>query len=243
MINICEIQEEFTKITNKAIKHDLLVVDYQLQEEMVKVLELLLQKIKGIKKQAINNHDEKNANHLFYMQCCSNAIICSLKTWINLKNQKPVEAWHKLIDAQEYLYYALKVKINIPQITAYLNKLKNIEYANFPQFTRYLSASSIIEGGQCSVCGKDFDTCEHIEEMVYCGIACKRVNPKILECNHVALVENPEDRRCIITEFEMTKGKIYDYITLKFIRDKKLSESEHAIMKAVIYSFKNLDVF
>jgi len=53
------------------------------------------------------------------------------------------------------------------------------------------------------------------------GSVCKRIKIKNIEIDSCSIVENPKDRRCIFTEFELSPGKIHDYITLRYLRDEE----------------------
>ncbi|MCR4734720.1 MAG: hypothetical protein K5829_06950 [Treponema sp.] len=52
------------------------------------------------------------------------------------------------------------------------------------------------------------ETCDNIEEKLYYGSICKRVNVTDVDMNHMALVKNPKDRRCVITKFEIEPGNV-----------------------------------
>lgn len=231
-------KNKFEEKVRNVRAYDVFTVDSQLQKKRIDDLVLFLKTIKIEKNKAKQNQDEKIANSLFYMQCFINAIKCSLEMWIYLKEQKYVEAWHSLVDAQEYICYSLKVGIDIEKSNLYLDKLKKREQEIFPKF-KFVSSGSIIEGGKCSICGKDFNNCEHIEENLYCGSICKRVDYKIL-FTHLALVENPKDRGCIITEFE-SDGKKYDVFTL-LVRNTNNTDNKNMIFKSISYR-SILDIF
>ena len=94
----------------------------------------------------------------------------------------------------------------------------------------------------CSICNEPLETCEHIEDEIYLGSVCRRIRIADINIDHSAIVENPKDRRCIITEFELSPGKIHDYITLKFLRDGDTSKSEGTKMTAVLYNMNDLDL-
>ncbi|MBR3653903.1 MAG: hypothetical protein IKN62_00515 [Elusimicrobia bacterium] len=232
-------RNKFEEKVRNISAYDVFTVDSQLQKKVIDDLVLFLKTIKTEKNKAKQKQDEKTANNLFYMQCFINAIRCSLKMWIYLKEQKYVDAWHSLVDAQEYMYYSLKAGKDIEKSKLYLYKLKEREQVIFPKF-KFVSSGSIIEGGKCSICGRDFNNCEHIEENLYCGSICKRIDYKRLEFTHLALVENPKDRGCIIEEFELDK-KIYDWFTLKFKRNtNNIKEME---IKVCAYRVQQLDIF
>jgi len=213
-ITFPEIIKRYNDILKKSKDLEYFVRDIELQKAMVRELNDFLKEIKKYKYQAIENDDEKSANQLFHCQCVINASITSLSIWISLKENKHFDAWNYLIDSQEYLSYAIRSSNNGYGIDEFLQRLNKLEEIIFPGFPVYNSIGMLIKGGICSVCRQEFTECEHIEDNIYYGIVCKRVNVEDVEINHSAVVEIPKDRRCVITEFEFTPGKIYDYMSL-----------------------------
>jgi hypothetical protein len=126
-----------------------------------------------------------------------------------------------------------------------LNKLKeflfHVEDAIFPSLSMYMSSGHTETIGNCSICGLKFLLCDHIENQIYMGRLCRRVGRKILKLNHVALVENPKDRRCIITQISDMDGSMIDYFTRKIINDRT-DESDTNSMKAIILTAHSLDL-
>jgi hypothetical protein len=193
------------------------------------------------KKQAADQKIEKMANKFFEIQCILNAVVSTLQLWINIKTDQLQSAWDCLIDAQEYVNYALKANAEHPLFIDFKERLQNIETVTFPPFGLYNSVGLAFTGGECSVCGQPLSSCEHIEEKIYYGVVCKRVNIENVALNHVALVKSPKDRRCIVTEFEFEEGKIFDYISRKFLREEDKEGGAKATAR--LLSTKTLDVF
>lgn len=243
-ISTPEILTRYSTILKNASKLDFLVRDNDLQKNSIEEMKEFLKYIKSFKIQAASRNDEDACDIFFHCQCVLNATICSLSMWLELKRRKYQTAWNRLVEAQEYIFYALRRKGESIGVEEFQEKLKNTETTIFPGFPRYQSAGLIVEGGVCSVCGEPLEACPHIEEEIFLGTVCRRVGVKILEVNHVATVEVPRDRRCIPTEFEFEPGKIFDYITLRYLRDKGSgpnSEGKH--MRAVLYAMGDLDLF
>ncbi len=92
--------------------------------------------------------------------------------------------------------------------------------------------------GNCSICNKSFYECNHIENNIYCGKLCYRKNISNIKGNHVALVENPRDRRCIVTNYGH-ENSIIDSFTLEKIEQR--NESQDGIFHGHILSFSKLD--
>lgn len=242
-ITFPEIVKLYNERVEKAAKLNFFVRDINLQKEMLEDLKGFKIYIKSFKAQVKNNKDEKRANYFFHMQCILNAWISSLSIWVALKESTPQTAWNHLIDAQEYLSYAIRVSDDGIGIDRFKEHLAKIENTIFPGFPLYNSLGIVIRGGVCSICNKPLETCEHIEDEIYFGSVCRRIKITDISIDHSAIVENPKDRRCIITEFEFSPGKIHDYITLKFIRYEDTLKSEGPKITAVMYNMKDLDLF
>ena len=172
----------------------------RLQKEKIKEIEAEIFKIKQYKSYFISQKIEEQANQLFHMQCMLNSVKSILSFWIEVKNSNFEKAWHLLIDAQEYINLALK--INDYQGVRFIEELLvSIESSIFPRSLSYLSRGCITTIGKCSVCNNNFNLCNHIENEIYMGKLCQRIEKKIIEYNHTAIVKNPRDRRCVIAEY------------------------------------------
>lgn len=182
------------------------------QENKVKEIDAEISKIKQYKGYAISQKAEEEANQFFHMQCMLNAIKSILSLWIEVKDSNYRKAWDVLIDGQEYIKVALK--INDYEGVRFIEELLiNIEKSIFPRTPLYLSSGHIETIGKCSICKNNFNLCDHIENKIYMGQLCQRIEKKIIKCDHVALVKNPKDRKCIITERSDEDGNMIDNFT------------------------------
>ena len=77
----------------------------------------------------------------------------------------------------------------------------------------------MIEEAKCSICGKNYDECEHIVGKTYMGEMWYRIITKS-ELKEISIVENPINKKTRLIAF--TKGKITrDYMTWKIIKNEK----------------------
>ena len=219
-----ELANEYTAAMREAHKHAFLVRDTELQVQQVDVLIATKKRFRGFKAGAREAGDAGAANALFHMQCGLNAMISFLTMWIELKRGNHQSAWNKLIDAQEYLSIALRAAGGGVGVEDFLERLQRAEQVIFPGFPVYHSVGQIIRGGKCTICEMAFNSCEHIEGRVYSGRLCLRAQAEIVEVNHVSFVDQPRDRRCIITEITAEDGYYHDYMTGK--RTKKAEDKE-----------------
>ena len=168
-------------------------------------------------------NEENKANMFFSMECAALSLKSLGKVWLELKAENPHEAWHALIDSQEYLRIAIQAH-GTPQLAKRLAELDNIELTLFPQPGKFISAGIIFKSGRCTICGLRFDKCEHEEDLIYVGELCKQVQRRIIEVNHVALVDKPRDKRCYVNAYEDDNGMQIDYFSQ--IINTRFSESK-----------------
>lgn len=234
------IENEYHDFFNSCGKFIFYTRSKRTQREKVVECEQYLLVIKSYKKQAVDQGSEEFANELFHMQCMVNASRSSLCMWIDLKEERFSNAWSNLVDAQEYLSIALKVK-DYDGVRNLEKRLKGAEESIFPGWARYNSAGLVETIGNCSICGETFSLCDHIENQIYMGQMCQRIDREIVRGNHVALVGNPRDRKCVITKITEDDGQEVDFFTLDKTGEKK-DNSEGMHVEAILLCVASLDV-
>jgi hypothetical protein len=238
-----EIVDRYNELLEESRYLDFIVRDKDLQEMQVKKLNEFRGYLKSYKQQAVQRLDEKLANTFFHLQCVINARTSSLQIWISIKDGKYHEAWNHLIDGQEYIQYAIQTGDGSDRLDGLAKRLQDTEQLIFPGFPVYSSLGLIFTGGVCSICEKPIEECEHLEGRIYWGKVCQRIEIQKVDIDHSAIVPNPRDRRCIITEYAADDGFVHDYITWKALRpaDKENEEGRHASL--VLLNFGHLDIF
>jgi len=53
----------------------------------------------------------------------------------------------------------------------------------------------------CGICGSDYEDCGHVSGRAYMGRLCCRIVRQFASLDHVAIVEEPADKRCRVTHF------------------------------------------
>lgn len=237
-----EITLQYKNICAESLNLNFLVRATELQKEQVKKLRIFKNQIKACKYQAIERKNEFLANSFFHFQCSLNSISSILNMWIALKEEKYQDSWSFLIDAQEYIYVALRASDKHYGLEEYIKCLEDIEKTIFPSWPLYNSPGIIETCGKCSICGEAFDGCDHLEGLIYLGRLCQRVERKPIKIDHSALVENPQDKRCIITKLSTEDGKMQDYITLRVLGEKAdISKDNIGSIQGIILNFEKLD--
>ena len=240
---IKQVIEEYNKAMNDSNKYTVLVRDSKLQAIQIEELSKMKNEIKGYKYGAISAGDEQAANILFHLQCGLNAQKTFLKMWINIKKKKYYDAWDNLIDAEEYISIALKAANDSYGMTEFMERLKQVERVVFPGYNVYNSWGAIIRGGTCTVCRKLLDECMHMEGLVYWGKLCVRVNPEIVDIDHFAMVTEPRDRRCVVTQVTLDDGYYHDYMTQRKIKKVgAIPEGSLGYMKGRMFHNKLVEI-
>lgn len=241
-ITVTDVINEYNSILDESKKLNYFVRATELQSKQAEILEKFKNRIKSYKYQAIEHNDETHANLFFHFQCVLNSYISILKMWVALKDHEFESAWALLIDSQEYVYVALRASENHFGIDTYLDHLTKIENTIFPGWNVYNSVGAIETAGRCSICGEEYGKCDHLEDFIYMGRLCRRIERRQVEFNHTAMVEHPRDRRCIIKAISTDDGYMRDYLTWR-ISDKKVEipEGSIAVMEGIVHCFSNRD--
>lgn len=235
-----KIHKNFCKFIDSHSQYSFYTSSTSLQRKSVSDCESYLLVIKKYKYQAIDRENEYEANNIFHIQCVINALRSYLLTWIQLKENDYQKSWSNLIDAQDYLSIALKVN-DYEGIRSFESRIKNTENSIFPNSISYLSSGITETIGKCSICKKSFTICEHIENHIYMGRLCQRIDKHILDINHVALVKNPRDRRCIIINTSDDEGNEINTFTLENT-GVKFDQKNGLHCKGIVFCFPKLDL-
>lgn len=211
----------------------------ELQRKKCAEIDSLVEKVLNYKYGAIHDKNEIAANRLFHIQCLLLAIKSSLTVWIKLKENNPHDAWECLIDAQEYKDVALLTR-DYDGIRGFETRLNEMRSTLFPHFNLYNSPGWVETIGKCSICGSSFSLCSHVENRVYMGRLCRRVDREVLEMSHSALVENPRDRRCVISK-RSEGDRMIDNFTLEDVGARR-REGNAIVVEGILFSAKGIDL-
>lgn len=234
-----EIVDIFTTALDEAQAVNTFTRSIRLQKEQIESLSKNIALMKGFKYQAIEREHEYWANKFFLQQCMLSSLRASLECWVFIKNGEFEQAWSTLIDAQEYCSIAIKIE-RFEGLDNLEQHLKAIEIAIFPGWAVYNSIGMLETIGKCSICNNPFNDCDHIEDEIYMGKLCRRVDRKIIEVNHTAMVTTPYDRRCIFTHLSID-GEMVDNFTREPTGDVNEDKEAH-IVKARLMCLKELDL-
>ncbi|MCU8019728.1 hypothetical protein L5M36_23035 [Shewanella sp. SM72] len=234
------INEDFCCFIDSCGKFSFYTRSTVIQRQKITMCDDYLGVIKQYKHQAIERNNEHNANQFFHMQCVINSLRSFLHMWVQLKENDFENSWTYLVDAQEYISIALRIN-DYEGIRNLENRLNSAEESIFPGWKIYNSPGFVETVGKCSICHESFSVCDHLENEIYMGRLCQRVDREIVRTDHFAFVENPRDRRCIITKTSDDEGNEIDYFTWEET-GKKFDNNEGHHVVGRMFCFPRLDV-
>ena len=196
--------EEFNKIIKEAEVFRFITRCSELQAATRETLDKLRLRILELKAGAIEERNEDFANLLLGYSCVVEVLIAEIEMWLHLKCEEPDKAWEKLVTAQKLSIAAARTHEGFGHLVHHHQRLETIEKLLFPAQV-FVSPSMIAKHQQCSICGNEYEDCEHLKGMPYMGEFCNVVIQDF-ELDHVAIVEVPADKGCRITEVDVEGG-------------------------------------
>ena len=202
--SIQSIVERLNAVIREAESMTVITRCSELQQNAVESLNGLQSEILVLKNQAIEEQEEGIANMFLGYQCVCRSLIAQLEMWVLLKQEDPDSAWNKLIVAQEAAVAAVRADSGFSHVRQYYQRLEAIEELVFPPQV-YTSSGTITQQLECSICGREYEDCEHLIGKPYTGEFC-HVIIQDFKLDHVAIVDHPADKRCRITSFHDEGG-------------------------------------
>lgn len=160
--------------------------------------------------------DEDRANQQFRSFVILNGLALYLRMWTMLKHDKLEDAWDSLVDAQSAIKSASRWTDHPESLHSIYNDMIDAEHILFP-YQQFVSPGITFEYALCSVCGEIHGECEHITGMLYCGTACCQIIQNVGHLDHLALVDEPEDKGCRATTLTKDDGSIKCMLTRRII--------------------------
>ena len=117
--------------------------------------------------------------------------------WRNIATFQFSESWSSLQNAFDLIRLVRKFSnINVSTLE---NQLYALESA-YP-YKVFFSMGAVVERFECSICGKDIDSfeCKHRKGELYRGQMAYGIARNIVRFDHLAMVEHPVDKRCVVT--------------------------------------------
>lgn len=168
--------------------------DSGLQRDACESLAGLRKRVASEKAQAIDRKDEDYANLLLGCEFIVNTLTSELQMWLALKDEEPDQAWDHLISAQSASALAMRVHDGFRHLEQRIRRLEAIERLVFPPQV-FVSTGTVINILECSICGQEYEDCDHLAGRPYMGELCYLI-VRDMDIDHVAIVERPADKRC-----------------------------------------------
>lgn len=176
----------------------------ELQQEAIESLKVIKSKASSLKSEAIAERNENHANVLLGYECDISSLIAELEMWILLKQENPDAAWDKLITAQMAVHAAVRAHVGFGDLIKRHKRLEEIEELIFP-LQVFISPGMLVKSLKCSICGEEYEDCEHLVGKPYMGEFCQTISRGV-EIDHLSFVDCPADKRCRIDTFQVEGG-------------------------------------
>jgi hypothetical protein len=176
-------------------------------------LQELRQEASALKAESVAAGDGDAANVLLAFENVIGTLIAELRMWVELKNDNPFGAWNRLIDAQSAATHSVRAHPVAEHMTKFAERLELLEKVLFPPQV-FNSPGMLIKSAECSICQKEYGTCEHLKGRPYMGEICRRI-PRGITFTEASIVEDPADKRCIVTSFSSDGLKWINRMTLR----------------------------
>jgi hypothetical protein len=196
--------DRFNAVVDDATIFTFLTRASELQREACTKLKSLSEECRQLKAAAVRTGDEEFANLLLGFECVADCLLAEIEMWLLLKEEKPDEAWDRLVDAQNLASAAVRAHGGFAHLEKRAEYLIETEKIIFPP-QNFVSTGLIVRQQICSICGREYSECEHVVGRPYWGRFCAIITRGI-EADHVALVKEPTDKGCRITHFSVEGG-------------------------------------
>ncbi len=228
-----DINREILDAVHGAMRHAHLTCGIELQREHIEKLGSMHDRLASLREHFISKFDEPRANAAFRAEMVVFGIRHFLEMWVQLKEDKPSEAWISLVQAQQKFEIAQRILFD-PLTDNLLLHLLAVEQTVFPPQTFFSSAYTYTEAS-CSICGDKYGECGHISGRIYMGQICRRKphEPSLTECS---IVFTPRDKRCRIMEYA-DDGKVYCTLTRRELPQTEAVDPAARYVRGVIQYF------
>ena len=147
------------------------------------------------------SENEDVLNEFYVLDAFGDIFKHYVQYWKQIIEQEFANSWITLQDALDCL--RLIKKFSNPTKYYVYNFFENqfIELEKIYPYRVFASVGMVVGHFECSICGKDIDSreCPHVQGDLYMGKMACGIARDIKEIDHISLVSNPEDKRCVLT--------------------------------------------
>lgn len=212
-IEVRDLLDEFNQVAERAQNIAIFTRDVKLQKAEIETLSDFIEKTNILKATNKDKYSEQELNLICFILFSIEAVKSELTMIINLKENKMDLAWSSLVHAQTRISIAASNHpFNDGHLTCYIAKLNGYEKLLFPKMM-FASVGYLIKKTECSICGLEYEDCNHMKGKFYSGELCVREIHEA-ELEEASLVENPANKLCRILSLTFDDKEV-DPLTLK----------------------------
>lgn len=180
-------------VLGKALEFGYMSVGVEHQHKAISDIEVLQKELEQHRKDAISRNDETLANLAWIAARFAHATHQFISMWVHFKKDEMESAWDALVSAQENLETAMRLR-HASGFAELSRRLNVAEILLFPPCA-FTSASLLFRSMECSICHAEYGDCEHVAGSLYMGEMCYKLPRDVMHIDHVAIVDEPEDKR------------------------------------------------
>src|SRR5665647_1029440 len=184
----------------------------ELQVEASERLTFCKDQIAKIKEEVLADQDDDAVSAAVSLEKIIDVLNYELMMWVALKEDRTSQAWEDLITAQYSLPDALSAHEMASSFENYADHLRALERVLFYPQT-FLSAGLVVGSRICSICGQEYDDCDHIKGRLYKGKFCV-TELRDVQAGEVSFVNDPASKRHRVLTFT-EDGVTKDSLTLR----------------------------
>ena|SRR3990167_5246412 len=184
------------------IRHILNLLDKLNFESIPAILSLLREELRNSRMD--KTEDEAFLNDLFVVNAYINLIERYKDYWHRIISGENAASWNALHDAIDSLRLVKRFSnINVAFFERQLVQLESI----YP-YSIFFSIGMSVSRFECSICGENIDSfrCLHRIGELYMGTMASAIAQDGVELDHVSIVKNPVDKRCVQVYSEDSPG-------------------------------------
>lgn len=214
-----EFVSECNDLLQESMAFSIMCRDASLQKSMSEKLKSRLEEISQLKLAAACDGFDDIANMLLGTGCALGSVLACIQMCLNLKKDKPHDAWRSLVAAQRAVRGSMRAHSGCENMTGLSEYLSQVEHCLFPPQV-FTSLGASYGESFCSICDADYGSCDHIAGLPYAGEFCSIIiRNSVVE--EISIVDQPEDKSCIITAFGDADGTIKDRLSLMPVPPEK----------------------
>ena len=199
-------------LLQEAMAFSIICRDTKLQKAICERLRLRLLEISELKMAVAKDGFDDIANMLLGTGCALSSVMSTIQMCLNLKVNKPHEAWQSLVGAQRAVKNSIRAHSGCEKMIEFSEYLSLLEHCMFPPQV-FTSIGASYSKSFCSICDEEYENCDHLVGMPYAGEFCCNVirNSVIKE---ISIVDLPADKGCIVTTFRDSDRIMKDRLSL-----------------------------